>query len=47
MDGGCAQLPPIQIGEVIRRGGIGEVIESRTDAYMPGQLLFGMTPISA
>src|SRR6185312_6375175 len=36
-------LPPIQIGEVIRSGGVGEVIESRCDAYQPGQLVFGMT----
>ncbi len=36
-------LPPIQIGEVIRSGGVGEVIESRTEAYQPGQLVFGFT----
>ncbi|HEX9482350.1 MAG TPA: NADP-dependent oxidoreductase, partial [Solirubrobacteraceae bacterium] len=29
--------------EVIRSGGIGEVVESRSDAYQPGQLLFGVT----
>ena len=43
MDDVPSYLPPIQIGEVIRSGGVGEVIESRTDAYTPGQLLFGMT----
>jgi NADPH-dependent curcumin reductase CurA len=43
MDDVPSYLPPIQIGEVIRSGGVGEVIESRTDAYRPGQLLFGMT----
>jgi NADPH-dependent curcumin reductase CurA len=43
MDDVPGYLPPIQIGEVIRSGGVGEVIESRTDAYQPGQLLFGMT----
>src|SRR5262245_2205415 len=43
MDDVPGYLPPIQIGEVIRSGGVGEVIESRTDAYVPGQLLFGMT----
>ncbi len=43
MDDIPSYLPPIQIGEVIRSGGVGEVIESRTDAYSPGQLLFGMT----
>jgi len=43
MDDVPSYLPPIQIGEVIRSGGVGEVIESRTDAYQPGQLVFGMT----
>ena len=43
MDDVPSYLPPIQIGEVIRSGGVGEVIDSRTDAYKPGQLLFGMT----
>ncbi len=36
-------LPPIGIDEVIRAGGVGEVAESRSDAYAPGQLVFGMT----
>ena len=36
-------LPPIGIDEVIRSGGIGEVVESRSEAYQPGQLLFGVT----
>ncbi len=43
MDDTPSYLPPIQVGEVIRSGGVGEVVESRTDAYRPGQLLFGMT----
>lgn len=43
MDDVPSYLPPIGIGEVIRSGGVGEVIESRSDAYQPGQLLFGMT----
>jgi NADPH-dependent curcumin reductase CurA len=43
MDDTPSYLPPIQVGDVIRRGGVGEVVESRTDAYRPGQLLFGMT----
>jgi NADPH-dependent curcumin reductase CurA len=43
MDDVPSYLPPIQIGEVIRSGGVGEVIESHTDAYQPGQLVFGMT----
>ena len=36
-------LPAIQIGEVIRSGGIGEVTESRNNAYRPGDLVFGLT----
>ncbi len=36
-------LPPIGIGEVIRSAGIGEVVESRSDRYAPGDLVFGMT----
>lgn len=43
MDDVPSYLPPIQIGEVIQSGGVGEVIESRSDAYQPGQLPFGMT----
>jgi len=36
-------LPPIGLGEAVRSGGVGEVVESRTAAYRPGQLVFGMT----
>jgi NADPH-dependent curcumin reductase CurA len=36
-------LPAITIGEVIRSGGIGEVVESRSDAYQRGDLVFGLT----
>ena len=43
MDDIPSYLPPIQIDEVIRSGGVGEVIDSRSEAYKPGQLLFGMT----
>jgi NADPH-dependent curcumin reductase CurA len=43
MDDVPSYLPPIQIDEVIRSGGVGEVVESRSDAYQPGQLVFGMT----
>jgi len=43
MDDIPSYLPPIEIGEVIRSGGVGEVIDSRCEVYTPGQLLFGMT----
>jgi NADPH-dependent curcumin reductase CurA len=36
-------LPPIGIGEVIRSGGIGEVVESTHEGYGVGDLVFGMT----
>ena len=35
-------LPPIAIGDVVRSGGVGEVVASRSDRYQPGQLVFGM-----
>jgi NADPH-dependent curcumin reductase CurA len=43
MDDAPGYLPPIDIGEVVRSGGIGEVVTSRTTAYQPGDLVFGMT----
>jgi NADPH-dependent curcumin reductase len=43
MDDTPSYLPPIEIGEVIRSGGVGEVIDSRSEVYAPGQLLFGLT----
>ncbi len=35
-------LPPIGVGEVIRSGGIGEVVSSTSDEYHRGDLVFGM-----
>jgi NADPH-dependent curcumin reductase CurA len=43
MDDAPGYLPPIGIGEVIRSGGVAEIIESNCPAYQPGQLVFGMT----
>jgi NADPH-dependent curcumin reductase CurA len=43
MDDAPGYLPPIQIDEVIRAGGVAEVLESNSDTYSPGDLLFGMT----
>ncbi len=43
MDDAPGYLPPIAIDEVVRSGGVGEVVESRTDAYRQGQMLFGVT----
>ncbi|HVC68977.1 MAG TPA: NADP-dependent oxidoreductase [Acidimicrobiales bacterium] len=36
-------LPAIAIGDVVRGGGIGEVVASRSDRYTEGDLVFGMT----
>jgi NADPH-dependent curcumin reductase len=43
MDDAPGYLPPIGIDEVVRAGGVGEVLESNSDAYEVGELLFGMT----
>ncbi len=43
MDDAPGYLPPIGIDEVIRGGGIGEVVESRNEAYPVGRLVFGIT----
>ncbi|MFX8207329.1 NADP-dependent oxidoreductase, partial [Acinetobacter baumannii] len=32
-------LPPVQLGEVIRAAGIGEVVASRCDAYAVGDVI--------
>jgi len=36
-------LPPVQLGEVIRAAGIGEVISSRCDAYAVGDVITTLT----
>jgi len=43
MDDAPGYLPPIALDEVIRSGGIAEVVASNSTSYEPGQLLFGMT----
>ena len=43
MDDAPGYLPPIGIGEVVRSGGIGEVVQSKSDQYREGQLVFGLT----
>ena len=34
-------LPPVQIGEVVRSGGMGRVLESNNPEYKVGDLAFG------
>jgi NADPH-dependent curcumin reductase CurA len=36
-------LPAIPLGDVVRSGGVGEVVASRCPAYRVGDLVFGMT----
>ncbi len=36
-------LPPVQLGEVIRAAGIGEVVQSRCDAYAVGDVITTLT----
>ena len=36
-------LPPVQLGEVIRAAGIGEVVQSRCDAYSVGDVVTTLT----
>jgi NADPH-dependent curcumin reductase len=43
MDDAPGYLPPIGVDEVIRSGGIAEVVASNSDDYAPGDLLFGFT----
>ena len=42
MDDAPGYLPPIALGEVVRSGGLGEVVASRTDALAVGDTVFGM-----
>jgi NADPH-dependent curcumin reductase CurA len=43
MDDAPGYLPPIAIDEVVRCGGIAEVIESHSERYAKGDLVFGLT----
>src|SRR6202000_2497930 len=43
MDDAPGYLPPIAVDDVIRSGGIAEVVSSNAEEYKPGDLLFGFT----
>src|SRR5271170_4669655 len=43
MDDAPGYLPPIALGEVVRSGGIAEVVRSNSESHKPGDLLFGFT----
>jgi len=38
-------MPPVQLGEVMRAFGIGEVIESATEGFKPGDVVTGFTGV--
>jgi NADPH-dependent curcumin reductase CurA len=42
MDDAPGYLPPIEIGAVVRSGGIGQVVASNNDDYLVGATVFGM-----
>ncbi len=46
MDDAPGYLPPIGIGEVVRAGGVAEIVESNSSKYNPGDLVFGMTGLA-
>ncbi len=39
LDGQPGYLPPVELGDVVRAGGVGEVIETRCDAYAVGDIV--------
>jgi NADPH-dependent curcumin reductase len=43
MDDAPGYLPPIAIDEVVRSGGVGEVVQSNCEGYAEGDLVFGVT----
>jgi hypothetical protein len=43
MDDAPGYLPPIAIDEVVRSGGIVEVVQSNSEKHKPGELLFGFS----
>ena len=43
MDDAPGYLAPIALGEVVRGGGLGEVVTSSCERYRPGDAVFGMT----
>jgi len=43
LDGQPGYLPPVELGDVIRAAGIGEVVESRCEAYAVGDVVTTLT----
>jgi hypothetical protein len=45
MNEGKSYVPPVQLGQVMRAGGVGRVVESRDPAFRPGDHVVGMTGV--
>lgn len=45
MNAGRSYIPPVEIGEVMRAGGAGRVVESRHEAFREGDAVTGMTGV--
>src|SRR5262245_45110856 len=45
MNAGRSYIPPVELGEVMRAGGAGEVIESNHEAFRPGDKVTGFTGV--
>ena len=47
MNEGKSYVPPVQLGAVMRAGGLGRVVESRTGTLKPGDLVTGMLGVQS
>src|ERR1044072_585227 len=45
MNAGRSYIPPVEIGEVMRAGGAGEVVESNHETFRPGDKVTGITGV--
>jgi NADPH-dependent curcumin reductase CurA len=45
MNAGRSYIPPVELGEVMRAGGAGEVVESNHEAFRPGDTVTGITGV--
>ena len=45
MNAGRSYIPPVELGEVMRAGGAGEVVESNHEAFRPGDKVTGFTGV--
>jgi len=45
MNDAKSYVPPIPLGDVMRSGGVGQVVESKNDAYQVGDYVYGMSGV--